>query len=158
MRRFDLHGSSLTGEDLPDGQDELNLLVEFLPLREKEYPKLYFALEEALERFFGREVGLLRTDDIKLESLRRILTRRRTLLYAAQDQDDAEHESSRKTANHGDDSVNDESCESLPKPCVAHCCLPFVLPNNVCAGQHNIQSFRIRRKQKSAQQEMRTEG
>ncbi len=89
VRRLDLHGSTSTGEDIPDGQGELNLLVEFLPLSEKEHAKIHFPLKEALEKLFGREVGLLRTDDIKHEFLRKVLTRRRTLLYAAEDQDES---------------------------------------------------------------------
>ncbi len=89
VRRLDLHGSTSTGEDIPDGQSELNLLVEFLPLTEKEYPKVYLALEEALESLFGREVGLLRTDDLKPELLYRQITKRRTLLYLAEGQDES---------------------------------------------------------------------
>lgn len=87
VRRLDLHGSSFTGEDLPDGQSELNFLVEFLPIDEAEYPKTYFALEQALKNLFGREeIILLRVDDIKHEYLHEVLTRRRTLLYPAEGQ------------------------------------------------------------------------
>ena len=87
VKRLDLHSSTLTGEDMPEGQGDLNLLVEFMPLGQKEYAKTYFALEEALEKFFGRKIGLVRTDDIKLEILYRQLTRRRTMLYCAEDQE-----------------------------------------------------------------------
>ncbi len=84
MRRLDLHSSTLTGEDIPGAQTELNLLVEFLPLNESDYLETQFALEQALKDLFGREeIGLLRTDDIKLEFMHRQLTKRRTLLYAA---------------------------------------------------------------------------
>ncbi len=89
VRRLDLHSSSLTGEDVPEGQDELNLLVEYFPLSEKEHLKIHPALEEALQGFFGREIGLLRIDDIKLEFLHKQLTRRRTLLYAAPGHDES---------------------------------------------------------------------
>ena len=86
VRRLDLHSSTSTGEDIPNGQSEVSLLVEFLPMSEKEHAKIHFALKEELEGFFGREVGLLRTDDINHESLHRVLTRRRTLLCPAEDQ------------------------------------------------------------------------
>ncbi len=91
VRRLDLHSSSssLTGEDMPDRQGELNLLVEYFPLSELEHAKIHLALEDALEKLFGREIGLLRTDDIKLEFFHKQLTRRRTLLYAAQGQEES---------------------------------------------------------------------
>lgn len=87
VRRLDLHGLTSTGEDIPDAQTELDLLVEFFPMSEIEHAKIHFILEKALGEFFGRKIGLLRTDDIKLEYIREVLTRRRTLLYAAEDQD-----------------------------------------------------------------------
>lgn len=89
VRRLDLRGSGLTGENLPDQQDELNLLVEFQPLSETEHAKMCLALEKALDGLFGRKVGLLATDDIKHEWLRSVLTRRRTLLYSADGRDES---------------------------------------------------------------------
>lgn len=86
VRRLDLHGSSFTGEDLPDGQSELNLVVEFLPIDEATYPQLFFSLENDLKNLFGRDdIALLRVDDIKHEYLREVFTRRRTPLYPAKD-------------------------------------------------------------------------
>ena len=83
VQRLDLHSSTTTGEDIPDGQSELNLLVEFLPRDENEILKTHSVLEEDLKDLFGRkEIGLLRVDDIKHEWLRGVLTRRRTLLYS----------------------------------------------------------------------------
>ena len=88
VRRLDLHSLTSTSEDIPNGQGELSFLVEFLPLDESKFPKTYLALEQALKDLFGRdEIGLLRTDDIKYEWLRKVLTRRRTLLYCADDRE-----------------------------------------------------------------------
>jgi len=85
VRRLDLHGSSWAEGDLPTDPSELNFLVEYLPRDEKELLKVHLALEVALQVLFkGREVSLLRTDDIKPEHLRKIITRRRTLLYCAE--------------------------------------------------------------------------
>ncbi len=89
VRLLHLHGDASTGEDMPDGKSELDLLVEFFPMSEMEHAKIHFALEDALRTFFGRKVGLLRTDDIKPDFLKKQLTRRRTLLYAAQGQDES---------------------------------------------------------------------
>ncbi len=89
VRRLDLHNLTSTGEDIPDAQSELNFLVEFLPLDESKFPRMYFALEQALKDLFGREeISLLRTDDTKHEWLHKILTRRRTLLYSVEGQDE----------------------------------------------------------------------
>jgi predicted nucleotidyltransferase len=87
-RRLDLRSLTSTGEDIPDAQTELDLLVEFLPMSVMEYARIHFPLEE-LEKLFAREIPLLRTDDIKLEFFHRQLTRRRTLLYAAQGQEES---------------------------------------------------------------------
>ncbi len=89
VRRLDLRCETSTGEDIPDAQTELDLLVEFLPMSEMEHAKIHFELQEDLQSFFGREVGLLRTDDIKPDFLQRQLTRRRTLLYTAEGQDES---------------------------------------------------------------------
>ena len=89
VRMLHLRGNISTGEDIPDEKGELDLLVEFFPLSEMEHAKIHFALEDALRAFFGRKVALLRTDDIKPDFLKRQLTRRRTLLYAAEGQDES---------------------------------------------------------------------
>jgi predicted nucleotidyltransferase len=89
VRRLDLHSSTTTGEEPGDEQGELNILVEYLPREENEILKAHLVLEHALGEFFGREIGLLRIDDIKLEWLRKVLTRRRTMLYCAEDQDES---------------------------------------------------------------------
>ncbi len=89
VRRLDLRCETSTGEDIPDAQTELDLLVEFLPMSVMEHARIHFPLKEELEKLFGREVALLRTDDIKLEFFHRQLTRRRRLLYAAEGQDES---------------------------------------------------------------------
>ena len=88
VRRLDLHGSSWAEDDSPVDPSELNLLDEYLPRDENELLYIHIALEEALQDLFsGKQVTLLRADDIKPDYLRRIITRRRTLLYAADDRD-----------------------------------------------------------------------
>jgi len=90
VRRLDLHGSSsMTGEDTPDGKAELNLLVEWQPMPEMERIDMRFALEEALGKFFGREVGLVTIDRIKIEYVQNVFKRRRTLLYSCDDAEEA---------------------------------------------------------------------
>jgi predicted nucleotidyltransferase len=89
VRRLDLHGSSWAETDSPAEPSELNFLVEFEPLTETENARMYMALEAALEKLFGREVGMVTTGDIKNKWLRGVLTRRRTPLYAAEDQDES---------------------------------------------------------------------
>lgn len=87
VRRLDIHGSSWSETDSPTSPSELNLLVEFEPLTERERDRMYLALEKALVELFGREVCLVTTDDIKYEYLRKVITRRRTLLYEADDRE-----------------------------------------------------------------------
>lgn len=85
VRRLDLHGSSWAEGDSPADPSELNFLVEYLPRDENELLEVNSALEEALQDLFrGKEVSLLRADNIKPDYLRKIMTRRRTLLYCAE--------------------------------------------------------------------------
>jgi len=87
VRRLDLHGSSWAEGDSPADPSELNFLVEYLPRDENELLHVHLALEEALKDLFSKkEVSLLRADDIKPDYLRKVLTRRRTLLYCAENQ------------------------------------------------------------------------
>ncbi len=57
VERLDLHNSSVTGEDAPDRQSELNLLVELLPISENE-SFMYCPLWSKLSRNFsaGRSI------------------------------------------------------------------------------------------------------
>ncbi len=89
VRRLDLHNSSLTGEDVPDRKSELNILVEFLPISDTEAFEIYPALEQALVGLFGRPICLVRTDALKPGLLYSQVTRRRTLLYPAEGQDES---------------------------------------------------------------------
>ena len=90
VRRLDLHGSSWADDDIAGKPSELNFLVEYLPHDETELLEIHLALEQALKDLFGREeISLLRTDDIRPEYIRKILTRRRTLLYAADDREES---------------------------------------------------------------------
>ena len=85
VQRLDLHNSSsVTGEDLPEAQGELHLLVEYLPGDELEISSDHDDLERELQVLFSsKEVGLLRVDNVRPDYLRKMLIRGRTLLYIA---------------------------------------------------------------------------
>jgi predicted nucleotidyltransferase len=89
VRRLELRGSGLTDEDFLDEQTDLGLFVAFLPLPESKYPRNFLNLLKALEGFFGRHIDLLDLESVKNEFIRKAVSKRRMLLYAAQDQEES---------------------------------------------------------------------
>jgi len=65
VKRFEVFGSSLTGEGFDPENSDLDFLVEFLPLQPGEHANAYFGLLEALQDLFNRHVDLVMTRAIK---------------------------------------------------------------------------------------------
>lgn len=86
VKYLGLHGSSnLDQEGTSSENIEINFIVEFFPLEEKQYALNYFAFLKALEGLFGRHVGLVDLNYITHPDLLRPLTRRKTDIYKAPD-------------------------------------------------------------------------
>ncbi len=83
VRRLEIFGSAVTGEDFDSERSDLDFLVEFLPLRQGEYADTYFGLLEALEDLFNRHVDLVMTGAIKNPYFLEAIDKNRKVLYAA---------------------------------------------------------------------------
>lgn len=79
VRKLDLFGSAATGRfDL--AHSDIDLLVEFAPMRPGAYAAAYFGLREALEAEFGRRVDLVTEGSLTNPYLiRRIAAEKRRL-------------------------------------------------------------------------------
>jgi uncharacterized protein with HEPN domain/predicted nucleotidyltransferase len=80
VQRLELFGSAAR-EDFDAETSDLDFLVEFLPMPADEHGDCYWALLEALEDAFGREVDLVETPAIQNPYFLRVIARTRTLLY-----------------------------------------------------------------------------
>ncbi len=82
VRRLEVFGSATTERFDPQRSD-IDLLVEFDDVARGERFDTYFGFQEALERLFGRNVGLVEPDAIKNRYFRQAINQQRMLLYAA---------------------------------------------------------------------------
>lgn len=79
VRQLDLFGSAADNR-FDAARSDIDLLVEFEPTPPGGYAAAYFALREALETLFGREVDLVTKAALKNPHLRRrIIAEKRTL-------------------------------------------------------------------------------
>lgn len=83
VKYLGLHGASLSQEDAAPEEQEINLLVEFLPLEPKQHTTCFFGLEKELVDLFGRHVNMVDLTDVTHPDLLRQLTKRKTDLYKA---------------------------------------------------------------------------
>lgn len=83
VRRLELFGSALTGNNFDPERSDLDFLVEFLPLKQGEYADAYFGLLEAIERLFNKDIDLVMTGAIKNLYFLESINKNRKVLYAA---------------------------------------------------------------------------
>lgn len=83
VRRLELFGSAMTGNNFDPERSDLDFLVEFLPLKEGEYADAYFGLLEAIENLLHRHVDLVMTGAIKNPYFLESINKSRKVLYAA---------------------------------------------------------------------------
>ena len=83
VKRLEVFGSASNASGFDPRTSDIDLLVEFLPLREGEYADAYFDLLEALEQLFHRHVDLVMPRAIKNRYFLESIDRTRKLLYAA---------------------------------------------------------------------------
>jgi len=83
VRRLELFGSALTGNNFDPERSDLDFLVEFLPLKEGEYADAYFGLLEAIEHLFNKDINLVMPGAIKNLYFLESINKNRKVLYAA---------------------------------------------------------------------------
>ena len=82
VSRLELFGSSLTETFDPDSSD-IDLLVEFKPLKQGQFADAYFGLLEAVKKLLGRDVDMVMTKAVKNQYFLQEINQKRQLLYAA---------------------------------------------------------------------------
>ncbi|MBA7606530.1 hypothetical protein ES703_13679 [subsurface metagenome] len=83
VKRFEVFGSSLTGEGFDPENSDLDFLVEFLPLQPGEHADAYFGLLEALQDLFSRSIDLVETKAIRNPYFLESINQNRKEIYAA---------------------------------------------------------------------------
>ncbi len=83
VKRFEVFGSSLTGEGFDPENSDLDFLVEFLPLQPGEHANAYFGLLEALQDLFTRSIDLVETKAIRNPYFLESINQNRKEIYAA---------------------------------------------------------------------------
>jgi len=83
VKRFEVFGSSLTGEGFDPENSDLDFLVEFLPLQPGEHADAYFGLLEALQDLFRRSIDLVETKAIRNPYFLESINQNRKEIYAA---------------------------------------------------------------------------
>lgn len=82
VSRLELFGSALS-ENFDRASSDIDLLVEFKPLKQGLYADTYFGLLEALKNLLGRDVDLVMTKAIKNPYFLQKINQKRLLLYAS---------------------------------------------------------------------------
>ena len=82
VKSLEVFGSAADGKFDPESSD-LDFLVEFLPVNERQIAPDYFGLLHALEDLFGRKVDLVMDRAIRNPYFRRGVDQSRKLIYAA---------------------------------------------------------------------------
>ena len=83
VKRFEVFGSSLTGEGFDSENSDLDFLVEFLPLQPGEHADAYFGLLEALQDLFRCSIDLVETKAIRNPYFLESINQNRKEIYAA---------------------------------------------------------------------------
>ena len=83
VKRLELFGSALTGQDYHVETSDLDFLVEFLPLGSGRHADAYFGLLEGIEDMFQCHVDLVMTSAINNPYFLQSINRNRELIYAA---------------------------------------------------------------------------
>lgn len=82
VSKLELFGSALS-ENFDRVSSDIDLLVEFKPLKQGQYADAYFGLLEAIKALFGRDVDLVMTKAIKNPYFLQKINQKRVVLYAS---------------------------------------------------------------------------
>ena len=81
VARLDVFGSALR-DDFRPGESDLDLLVEFKPMKPYERVEAYFGLLDDIRKLFNQKVDLVMTGAIKNQYIARDIDQTKQLLYA----------------------------------------------------------------------------
>jgi len=82
VSKLELFGSALS-ENFNQASSDIDLLVEFKPLKQGQYADAYFGLLETIKNLLGRDVDLVMTGAIKNPYFLQEINCKRQVLYAA---------------------------------------------------------------------------
>lgn len=82
VSKLELFGSAVSG-NFSQASSDIDLLVEFKPLKQGQYADAYFGLLETIKKLFGRDVDLVMAKAIKNPYFLQQINRKRQVLYAA---------------------------------------------------------------------------
>ncbi len=82
VSRLEVFGSALS-ENFDQGSSDIDLLVEFKPLKPGQHADAYFGLLEAIKNLLGRDVDLIMTKAVKNPYFLQKINQNRKVLYAA---------------------------------------------------------------------------
>lgn len=81
IRRLEVFGSAVRGDDFDFASSDLDLLVEFMPEEGRNLFQDYMNLKEELETLFGRKVDLVENKEFRNPYFRKAIDASRTLIY-----------------------------------------------------------------------------
>jgi predicted nucleotidyltransferase len=82
VSRLEVFGSALSG-NFNQASSDIDLLVEFKPLKQGQYADAYFGLLETMKNLLGRDVDLVMTRAIKNPYFLQEINHKKQVLYAA---------------------------------------------------------------------------
>ena len=82
VSKLELFGSAVS-ENFSQASSDIDLLVEFKPLKQGQYADAYFGLLETIKNLLGRDVDLVMTKAITNPYFLQEINRKRQVLYAA---------------------------------------------------------------------------
>lgn len=82
VSRLEIFGSALS-ENFAQVSSDIDLLVEFKPLKQGRHADTYFGLLESLKNLLGRDVDLVMTKAIRNPYFLQKINQNRKVLYAA---------------------------------------------------------------------------
>ncbi len=83
VKRLEVFGSALTGENFDAEKSDVDFLVEFKPLQPGQHADAYFGLLDACKKLFGRGVDLVMVRAIKNPYFLESINKAREVVYAA---------------------------------------------------------------------------
>ena len=82
VKRFEIFGSALEGDNFDREKSDLDFLVEFLPLEPGQHARAYFDMLEALQDLFKRHIDLVEIKAVKNPYFLKSINETRRELYA----------------------------------------------------------------------------
>ena len=81
IKRLELFGSAAMGKEFDPGSSDLDFLVEFMPVEDRNFLRDYIGLLEDLEKLFNLKVDLIEDQEFRNPYFREAVNETRTLVY-----------------------------------------------------------------------------